>query len=414
MVDAWKPSFGAELEQIAGAQHVMDTDALTQRPRRASARALHRRRAGVLRRPHLRQGRRRAAHDRELARARHVPARRAALPSRPRVEERPRQRSRSTRWTTCPRRRWAIWRSGFLDHTGVPSVMLSWKCGRQEGSQLELRESRVAAARRRRATLPAAGRCPCASPARARRPRAASPWAPRPSSATWAPAARRGSTPTPRRRATTASSSIARSCSRWRAASAPSTPTDRFGLLSNAWAEVRQGALEPATLLDVLPMFDGETNRLVVEEIASILGSMDHALVGDDDRAAFHRYVTARFAGRKAHARVGAARQGRGRRPGPRAAVGAPRDGRARLRSGHARRGREVTQKWLPDPTSVQADAAAIAVPLASLRAGAARLDELRAAAKAAPCARGARARASARWRRSTIPRCCGRRSICP
>ena len=44
----------------------------------------------------------------------------------------------------------------------------------------------------------------------------------------------------------------------------------------------------------------------------------------------------------------------------------------------------KLTQRWLKDPASVPADTASIAVPLASLRAGASRLDELRAAAKRA------------------------------
>jgi hypothetical protein len=44
-----------------------------------------------------------------------------------------------------------------------------------------------------------------------------------------------------------------------------------------------------------------------------------------------------------------------------------------------------TARKWLKDPSSVPGDTAAVAVPLASLRAGLARLDELRAAVKVAP-----------------------------
>jgi hypothetical protein len=44
----------------------------------------------------------------------------------------------------------------------------------------------------------------------------------------------------------------------------------------------------------------------------------------------------------------------------------------------------KVAEKWLKDPSSVTADAASVAVPLASIRAGAPRLEELRAAMKSA------------------------------
>jgi len=54
------------------------------------------------------------------------------------------------------------------------------------------------------------------------------------------------------------------------------------------------------------------------------------------------------------------------------------------VRSGDPRRGEKLTQSWLKDPSSVSADAATVAVPLASIRAGAARLEELRAALKSA------------------------------
>jgi hypothetical protein len=44
----------------------------------------------------------------------------------------------------------------------------------------------------------------------------------------------------------------------------------------------------------------------------------------------------------------------------------------------------KLTQRWLKDPSSVGADAASVAVPLASIRAGGPRLEELRAALKSA------------------------------
>ncbi len=380
MVDAWKPSFGAELEQIAGAQHVMDTDALhsaraVRQPVRSTGDAAesfdgltYTKGAAVLRMIEswlgpdtFRRGVQRYLHDHAWKNARandlfdaldYVSAQKVGDLA-----------------------------SGFLDHTGVPSVMLSWKCAAGK-SELELRESEW-------------------------RPLGAGGDAPR----SWTlPVCVAGEGQKAKSCFTLGSTPIARDlgarCPSWLYPNAEQTGyyrfildrpqllalargersldvTDRFGLLSNAWADVRQGALEPSTVLDVLPMFDGETHRLVVEEIASILGSMDHSLVGDDDRAAFHRYVTSRFAGRKAMLGWDA---GKGED-----------DDRALERRSVLRamgelaydpvtltEAEKVTQKWLADPTSVQADAASIAVPMASLRAGASRLTELRAAAKAA------------------------------
>src|ERR1700722_16407203 len=77
-------------------------------------------------------------------------------------------------------------------------------------------------------------------------------------------------------------------------------PADRLGLLSNAWAAVRQGAIAPSTLLDVLPRFDTENHRLVVEQLVGVLQDVDRTLIDDSDRPVFQRYVTARLAARKA------------------------------------------------------------------------------------------------------------------
>jgi len=75
---------------------------------------------------------------------------------------------------------------------------------------------------------------------------------------------------------------------------------DRLGLVSNAWAEVRQGAIRPSAMLDLLATFDAETNRYVVEQIAGTLQGIDAALVDDETRAAFQRWATARMAPHKA------------------------------------------------------------------------------------------------------------------
>src|SRR4029077_8174457 len=78
------------------------------------------------------------------------------------------------------------------------------------------------------------------------------------------------------------------------------SPLDRLGLVSNAWAEVRQGAISATVLLDMLPAFDTETNRYVVEQIAGALRGIDVTLVDPETREAFRRWVASRMAGRKA------------------------------------------------------------------------------------------------------------------
>ena len=161
---------------------------------------------------------------------------------------------------------------------------------------------------------------------------------------------------------------------------------ERLGLVGNAWAGVRAGAIVPDVLLNLLPSFDNETNRLVVEQIIGLLEGVEHALVTDEARPAYRRYVAARLGG---HAR----------------ALGWwPPSGREEQDDDHALERRSVlwamgelardeatlaqaekyAAAWVKDPTSIAPDTAAVAVPLASMRAGATRLEELRAVAKSA------------------------------
>ncbi len=380
MVDAWKPSFGAELEQIASAQHVMDTDALrsaraVRQPVHSSGEAqeafdglTYTKGASVLRMIEswlgpdtFRRGVQRYLHEHAWHNAKASDLFDALdYVSAQKVGE---------------------LASGFLDQTGVPSVMLSWKCA-AGASKVELRESEwrplgASSDAARSWTLPV---CVSSEGQKAKN------------------CFTLGSSPIER--------NLGARCPTWLYPNADQSgyyrfvldrpqllalargergldPTDRFGLLSNAWAEVRQGALEPAALLDVLPLFDGDPHRLVVEELSHTLSAIDHALVGDDDRAAFRKYVAARFAGRKALLGWDAGKVEDDDRALERRAVlqamgSVAHDGPTLDEA------EKITQKWLKDPGSVQADQASVGVPLASLRAGATRLDELRAAAKAA------------------------------
>jgi hypothetical protein len=131
----------------------------------------------------------------------------------------------------------------------------------------------------------------------------------------------------------------------------------------------------------VLPTFDGETNRVVIDQLSSVVEDMDRSLVDDGDRPAFRRWVAARFAGKKAMLGWEPAKKEDDDHALARHSV--------LFAMGHLARdaatldqAEKYAQKWLKDPTSVPSDTASVAVPLASIRAGASRLDELRAAAK--------------------------------
>ena len=160
-------------------------------------------------------------------------------------------------------------------------------------------------------------------------------------------------------------------------------PVDRLGLVSDAWAAVRQGALDPGGLLDVLPLFDADPNRFVLQQIAATLDAFEQAFVTPSEAVPFRRYVAARFAARKPllgwEARPG---EDDDRALARRAVLWTL--GRLVRDDATLAEAERYAQRWLKDPASVPETTASIAVPLASLRAGAARLAELRAAAKGA------------------------------
>jgi aminopeptidase 2 len=136
-------------------------------------------------------------------------------------------------------------------------------------------------------------------------------------------------------------------------------------------------------LLEALPLFDGESSRVVVEQIVGILRGLDQALVPDAARADFRRYVAGRLLPRK---------RALGWEPGK---ASVDDDERALTRRtvlwtlgelardpDTLREAEAFAARWLKDPTSISSDTASIAVPLASLEAGPPRLAELRAAAQ--------------------------------
>jgi hypothetical protein len=156
--------------------------------------------------------------------------------------------------------------------------------------------------------------------------------------------------------------------------------------VTNAWAGVRQGAIPPAVIFDFLPLFDSEANRFVVDEIIDLLRGVDHALVADEVRPAYRKYVTAR---------LGARRKALGWWP-PSGHSEQDDDAALERRSVIWTMGElaydpttlaeaeKYASAWLRDRQNVAADTAAVAVSLASMQAGASRLAELRDAAKSA------------------------------
>jgi alanyl aminopeptidase len=381
MVDAWKPAFGATLEQIAEVQHVMDTDSLrsaraVRQPVRTSGEAMeafdgltYEKGAAVLRMIEawlgadtFRRGVQRYLRENAWKNARADDLFKALdFVSAQKVGE---------------------LASGFLDKPGVPSVLLTWKCGGKEGSKADLRQSE---------------------------------WRPFGEAAepvlTWTlPVCVDSDRQKGKSCFTLGAEPIARTltgCPSWvypnaeeagyyrfamdraelvtLARNAPALDAaNRLGLVSNAWAAVRQGSIDAGALLDVLPSFDAENDHVVVGALVDVLRSVNDALVDPSDREAFQRYVTARMAGKK-----GAL--------GWEAVPGTQNDDRALerrsvlLAMGEIARDKRTldeaekyAERWLKDPASVAADTAAVAVPLASLRAGASRLEELRAAARSA------------------------------
>jgi aminopeptidase N len=68
-------------------------------------------------------------------------------------------------------------------------------------------------------------------------------------------------------------------------------PRARLGLVANAWALVQRGDLGADALLELLAGMRRERHRLVVEQVVGALSAVSGALIDDDVRPAFRRYV---------------------------------------------------------------------------------------------------------------------------
>jgi len=153
----------------------------------------------------------------------------------------------------------------------------------------------------------------------------------------------------------------------------------RVAVLSNAWAAVRAGKLKPASMLKVLPLFDDDSARQVVEQVVAILSSMSVVLIEDEARPAFRKLVAARLAKRKKDLgwvpkkdEAGGTGDESIMRRSVLWAMGELAEDDATLREAE-----EHASKWLADPSSVDNDTAAVALDLASRKAGEGRLAQL-------------------------------------
>ncbi|MCL2449068.1 MAG: M1 family metallopeptidase, partial [Polyangiaceae bacterium] len=383
MVDRWRPSFGASLEQIAGEQGVMDLDAL------ASARAV---REPVRSTDEAREAFDGITYDKGAAVLRMLESWLGPDIFRRGVQHYLEENA----WKTAraddlfraidfvSAQHVAPLANAFLDQPGVPEILTSWTCSGPSAGKLELRPSEWRPLGEERREGPRSWMLPVCIVSDTQKGKSCF-------TVSGEPIARSLGTSCPAwvhpnaaqagyyrfvldRPKLVALASAARSLA----------PAERMGLVSNAWAGVRQGAITARTLLDVLPAFDADGSRLVVDQVVAALFGIDWALVDNGSRRAFRRYVASRLGARKRalgwEDKKPAADDDRAleRRTviwalGELAADPATLDEAERY-----------AVRWLRDPSSVPGDIATLAVPLASKRAGAARLAELRAAARAA------------------------------
>jgi alanyl aminopeptidase len=381
MVDRWKPSFRSTLEQIAGTQGVMDLDALE------SARAV---REPVRSTAEAKEAFDGITYDKGAAVLRMLESWLGPDIFRRGIQ----QYLRENAWKNAraddlfkaidfvSAQHVGPLAAAFLDQPGVPEVLTSWTCTGPSAGKLELRQSEWRPLGEERHDGPRTWTLPVCVETSGQKAKSCFTL---------------GGEPIAR--------SLGGACPSWVYPNADGAGyyrfvvdrpklvalagaarslgiAERIGLVSNAWAGVRQGAISPRTLLDVLPMFDADSDRLVVDQVVGALAGVDESLVEDGARPAFRRYVAARLARRKRalgwedKARSGEDDAALERRTVLWALGEIANDGETLDEA------ERWAARWLRDPAGVPADVAAIAVPLASKRSGAAWLAELRTAAR--------------------------------
>lgn len=148
----------------------------------------------------------------------------------------------------------------------------------------------------------------------------------------------------------------------------------RIELLSNAYAQVRSGDLPADALLELLPLFDADHERHVVQTVIGILSGLSDTSVADAARPAFEAYVRARLDG---HARAYAKKK----KPTEDEILGKRATDIAQVTLGNdptaAARLDALARAWLKDHRSVDPDLAQAAVEIASRTAKEPRYAEL-------------------------------------
>jgi alanyl aminopeptidase len=159
--------------------------------------------------------------------------------------------------------------------------------------------------------------------------------------------------------------------------------SERFGIVSNAWAGVWSGDLPASAFLGMLPRFKNETSLLVWERIFDSLGEADRSVISDTARPAFAKLVRD-LVGPTA------------RRLGWTAKKGEPEDerllraaallvlGRLGEDAETIAKARRVADAWLADPAGTDADVGVAAVVIAAKHGDAGLFDRLVAGVKSA------------------------------
>jgi len=158
----------------------------------------------------------------------------------------------------------------------------------------------------------------------------------------------------------------------------------RLVFVNNLWGQVKSGTLAPEVLLRVLPALDTEPSRVVVDAEIEVLGQLGDELVSAAAKPAYERYVAARLvphqrALEKAKPKAPPSEDDILERRAIFTALGQLANDAPTLAEAN-----KLALAWLADPTSVDGDLARVAVTLGSRKAGAERIDALRAAMKAA------------------------------
>jgi aminopeptidase N len=159
---------------------------------------------------------------------------------------------------------------------------------------------------------------------------------------------------------------------------------EKVALANDSWAVVKSGELDADAYLELLPQLSDKADRVLWEQLITVLGELDRSLVADSSRAEFQRRVTALVG-------PAARRHGWEIKPNDSHQV---RLLRSKLLWALGSLGADAwarkeaalrAERWLKDPNSVDGDIALVALELHARTAGPALFDALKAKLAAAP-----------------------------